>query len=107
MLCQYTLTRWDTGVEEHEPISVSCTNSEAKGSGEVEPETFPEFSGDRSNGHLVSGGGGDGSGFARTLCQLGLSLVKFSHWGQTRTNRSALADRHRRNSHSYLTLGLH
>jgi len=35
------------------PIGVPGTNAEAKRGGEVDPETFPEFSGDGSDGHLV------------------------------------------------------
>jgi len=34
------------------PISIASSDSEAKGGGEVNPETFPELSSDRSDGHL-------------------------------------------------------
>jgi len=34
------------------PIGVSGTDAEAERGGEVDPETLPEFSGDRSDGHL-------------------------------------------------------
>jgi len=37
------------------PISIPGTDTEAKRGGEVNPETFPELSGDWSDGHLVSG----------------------------------------------------
>ena len=41
------------GVENYKPISVSGTDAETKRGGEVHPETFPEFSGNGSDGHLV------------------------------------------------------
>ena len=44
--------------KKHEPICVSGTNAEAEGGGEVNPEMFPEFSSDGSDGHLVRGGRG-------------------------------------------------
>ena len=49
-------------VGKHEPIGVSGTDAEAESRCEVHPETFPEFSGDWCDGHLVSGGGMDGCG---------------------------------------------
>jgi len=49
------------------PIGVSGTDSEAESGGEVNPEALPEFSGDRSNGHL---GEEDGGGFASIVCWL-------------------------------------
>lgn len=49
------------------PIGVPGTNSEAERCGEVDPEALPEFSGNRSDGHLVSGGEEDGVyGFVET-----------------------------------------
>ena len=41
------------GCRKHKPISVSGTDAETERGGEVHPETFSEFSGDGSNGHLV------------------------------------------------------
>jgi len=35
------------------PISVSGSDAETERGGEVDPETFPELSGDGSDGHLV------------------------------------------------------
>jgi len=44
------------------PISVPGTNPQAESGGEVDPEAFPEFSSDGSEGHLVSRGREDGGG---------------------------------------------
>jgi hypothetical protein len=82
----------------NKPVSVSSTNSEAEGSGEVDPEAFSEFSGDGSNGHLVSEGKeDDGGGSVRMECSARCCVevgpggfVRFSHQRQIRAHRTCL-----------------